>query len=41
MSTQQWNFATNIKQNQGSSFIVCHSIWKTGEREGEAMAQDR
>lgn len=41
MNTQQWNFATNIKHNQGSSFIVCDDIWKTGEREGEAMAQDR
>lgn len=41
MNTQQWNFATNIKQNQGSSFIVCDGIWRTGERDGEAAAQDR
>lgn len=40
-SEQLWNFATNIKQKQGSSFIVCDCTWKTGKREGEGMAQAR
>lgn len=41
VTTQQWNYATNLKQNQGSSLLVCDSVWKSGGREGEAMPQDR
>lgn len=41
MTTQQWSYATNLKQNQGSSPIVCDSVWKSAGREVEAMPQDR
>ena len=40
-SDQQWNYATNLKQTQGSSFIVWDSIWRSCGREEAATPQDR